>query len=126
MTDAKKTTRQRDLVEFAKIEPMLNLLKHHGKDESFAFSSIGYTQPHQKLREARSLGMALRVDFYAIKGLIAELNLEAAPVSKVFSMDFDEAELIFDALRKGREIWLRRIDKLKALAAKVAVHMAEI
>lgn len=121
-----KITRTADLVERTDLDPLLNLLHNHGISEHQAFGRIGYKSPSSKWSEIMRLGLAKRLDMYGLMGLIAELKLTPTAPSKAFSLDLEETELVFDALRKAKEIWPKRIERLKSLISRVALHLAEL
>jgi hypothetical protein len=95
-------------------------------DENMVVSMIGYSQARQSLVEWRREGRAKRVVKFAIMGLIAEQGFSATPKSEIFSVDFDEAELLFDVLRQTRRTLPGKAAELAKLQAKAANHLTKL
>lgn len=119
------TTRTFDIVETKEIESLLNRLKNAGISEATAMAGIGYKNGAGTLVEARRVGLVKRSIFMALKGYLAD-NVSNDAGATEFKLSYEEAELMFDALRKAREIWPKREDNLKSLQARIAIHMSKL
>ena len=117
-------TRTSDVVDTGEVEALLNLCKNSGLGELQACNAIGYKNPASLLVEMRRVGLVKRVVKYALMGLIDERGLRQRPQAQAFTLTFDEAELLFEALRRARQAGPNLATKLAPLQAKVAQHMA--
>ena len=120
-----KIVRTFDMVETSKLEELLNLCKNHHMSEATMMAGIGYKQSGTTLAEARRVGLVKRSIYMAVKGYVAD-NIREDKTAEVLTICFEEAELLFMALRKARDVYPRRVEEIKSLQAKVAVHMSKL